>query len=192
MGQWAQREPPFEAAEDLVADYLRRFERAAASMAPGPRHDAVRRLRRLLHDDLLRAEASCADIRSYLKELGTPDELVEKAVAAQGRQGASAPLAVIAIVLITLCWPLGVFPLWYSRYWTRTEKLIATVAVPGGIPAAFYAWPVLMHVALGAVWGQVAGGVLPLASAAIAFYLVVTFVLRVDDQALGTGVGPHF
>lgn len=192
MGQWAQPEPQFEAAEDLVAEYLQRFEQAARSMAPGPRQDAVRRLRQLLREDLLRAQASHADARSYLRELGTPDELVVKAVAAQGRRGASAPLAVIGIVLITLCWPLGLLPLWYSRYWTRTEKLIASFAVPGGIPAAFYGWPVLLRVALGPVWGAVAGAVLPLGAAAIAFYLVVTFVLRVDDEALGSGMpGPR-
>lgn len=190
MGQAAQPEPGSERAEDLVADYLRQFDVAARTMAPGPRDRAVRRVRRLLRDDLLRTEASAAEVRRYLQDLGTPPELREKAEAAQTRRGSSAVLAVVAVVFTTLCWPLGVPLLWYSRYWTRTEKLVATLLVPGGVPAAFYLWPALLRVAMGAVWGDVAETLLPLVASGVAFYLVVTFVLRVDDEALGMGFGP--
>lgn len=178
-------EPPFNPAVDLIAEYLRQFELAAGEMASWSRRRAVRQVRQLLQYDLLQAQASYADAQEYLDELGTPEELAEKAAAAQGGRGSSAPLAVTGIVLTTFIWPLGVPLLWYSRYWSRTEKLIATLVVPGGVPAAFYLWPALLRVAVGPVWGNVAGAIMPLATAAVAFYLVVMFVLRVDDEALG-------
>lgn len=187
MGQTAEPDR-FDPPADLVAEYLRRFAVAVGAMAPGPRHRAVGRVRRLLHDDLLRAGASDADARSYLQELGTPEELADKAVTAQGRRGASYQLGIVAIVLTPLFWPLGLPLLCYSRYWTRTEKLIAGLVVPGGVPAAFYLWPALLRVSVGTVFAEAAETVLPLAAAAVAFYLVFTFVLRVDDEALGTGL----
>ncbi len=189
MGQEPELDPPFERAQDLVADYLRRFETLARTMPPGPRDRAVRRVRRLLRDDLLHTEASASEVRQYLQDLGTPEELSEQARTTQGRRGASARLATVAVILTPLFWPLGVPLLWYSRYWTRAEKLVATLVVPGGAAAAFYLWPALTRVALGAVWGDVVETILPLLSAGIAFYLVITFVLRVDDEALGIGVG---
>lgn len=188
MGQEAEPEPRSERAEDLVAGYLRQFEVAARRLAPGPRDQAVRTVRRLLRDDLLRTEASAAEVRRYLRELGTPAELSEKADTAQGRRGSSVGVAIAAVVLTVLCWPVGAPLLWYSRYWTRAEKLIGTLLVPGGVPAAFYLWPALLRVGMGAVWGDVAGTILPLLSSGVAFYLVITFVLRVDDDALGIGV----
>ncbi|MBO0746191.1 MAG: hypothetical protein J2P43_14320 [Candidatus Dormibacteraeota bacterium] len=186
-------EPELERAEDLVAGYLRQFEHAARSMAPGPRDRAVRTVRRLLRDDLLRTGAPVAEVRRYLQDLGPPARLREQAEATQGRRGSSVGLAIAAVILTTLCWPLGVPMLWYSRYWTRTEKLIGALLVPGGVPAAFYLWPALLRVGIGVVWGEVAGTILPLLSSGVAFYLVVTFVLRVDDEALGIGVRrkPH-
>lgn len=188
MGPEAEPEPTLERAEDLIAGYLRQFEIAARGMAPGPRDRAVRTVRRLLRDDLLRTEASVAEVRRYLQDLGTPAELREKADSAEGRRGSSVGLAIAAVLLTTLFWPLGVPMLWYARYWSRTEKLVGTLVVPGGVPAAFYLWPGLLHVGIGAVWGEVAGTLLPLLSSAVAFYLVITFVLRVDDEALGIGV----
>ncbi len=189
MGQEAESDPRVEHPQDLIADYLHRFETLTRPMPPGPRDRAVRTVRRLLRDDLLRAEASASEVRRYLEGLGTPEELSEKARAGEGRRGSSAVLAIVAVILTPLCWPLGIPLLWYSRYWTRTEKLVATLVVPGGAPAAFYLWPVLTRIALGAVWQDVVGTILPLLSAGVAFYLVVTFVLRVDDEALGSGVG---
>jgi len=187
MGQEAEPDRRFERAEDLVSDYLDRFESLARGMPPGPRDKAVRTVRRLLRDDLLHTEASAGEVRRYLEDLGTPEDLSEKAVAAQGRRGSSVGLAVAAMVLTPLVWPAGIPLLWYARYWTRTEKLLATFLAPGGVLAAFYLWPALIRVAMGPVWGDVVGAVFPLLSVGVAFYLVITFVLRVDDEALGIG-----
>lgn len=187
MGQAAEPESGSERAEDLIADYLRQFETAARDMPPGRRDQAVRRVRTLLRDDLLRTEASVAEVRRYLQDLGTAPQLREKADATEGGRGLSPVLAIVAVVFTTLCWPLGVPLLWYSRYWTRTEKLFATLLVPGGVPAAFYLWPAVVRVGMGSVWGEATETVLPLLASGMAFYLVVTFVLRVDDEALGTG-----
>ncbi|MGH7919600.1 MAG: hypothetical protein ACREQM_06610 [Candidatus Dormibacteraceae bacterium] len=191
MGSEAEPEPSFDRPDVMVADYLRRFEAEARSMAPGPRAAAIRRVRALLHDDLLRHEPSSAEARRYLDELGTPAELRAKAAAAHGKRGSSVGLACMAAVLTPTLWPLGVLLLWRARYWTRAEKLVATLVVPGGVPAGFYLWPHLLQAGLGAMWGDVAGMVLPLLTAAVAFYLVITFVLRVDDEALGIGGRPR-
>lgn len=186
MGGAAGSDPRPERAEDLVAGYLREFEIAALNLPPGPREGAVRRVRRLLRDDLVHAEASADEVRRYLQDLGTPQELSSKAAGAQGGRGSSAGLAIGAVVFTALVWPVGVALLWYSRYWTRGEKLIGTLLVPGGAPAAFYLWPALARVGVGAVWSDVAQTILPLLCLGLAFYLVITFVLRVDDSALGS------
>ena len=41
--------------------------------------------------------------------------------------------AVSAIVLTLIAWPLGVPLLWRSSAWTRSQKILGTAVVPGGL-----------------------------------------------------------
>jgi hypothetical protein len=48
--------------------------------------------------------------------------------------------AVLAVVLTPIVWPLGVVLLWLSPAWTRREKLIGTLVLPGGLLLAWVLW----------------------------------------------------
>src|SRR4051812_27169536 len=43
------------------------------------------------------------------------------------------------VVLLPLVWIVGVVLLWRSRAWTRRDKIVGTLLVPGGLAWAFYA-----------------------------------------------------
>jgi hypothetical protein len=45
--------------------------------------------------------------------------------------------ATLAILLTPVAWPIGMSLLWRSSAWTRTEKVLGTVVIPGGIWTAF-------------------------------------------------------
>jgi hypothetical protein len=45
--------------------------------------------------------------------------------------------ATLAIVLTAVAWPIGIFFLWRSSAWTRTEKVLGTLVIPGGVWTAF-------------------------------------------------------
>ena len=51
-----------------------------------------------------------------------------------------------ALALPVLGWFVGVFLLWYSELWTRGDKLIGTLVIPGGILA-----PVMLFAFAGGV-----------------------------------------
>jgi hypothetical protein len=36
-----------------------------------------------------------------------------------------------------VAWPIGMFLLWRSSAWTRTEKVLGTLVIPGGVWTAF-------------------------------------------------------
>jgi hypothetical protein len=40
--------------------------------------------------------------------------------------------ATLAILLTPAAWPIGIFLLWRSSAWTRTEKVLGTLVIPGG------------------------------------------------------------
>jgi hypothetical protein len=45
--------------------------------------------------------------------------------------------SVLAVILTPLVWPIGVLLLWVSPAWTRRDKLIGTLVLPGGL---LFAW----------------------------------------------------
>jgi hypothetical protein len=45
--------------------------------------------------------------------------------------------AVAALVLTPLVWPIGVLMLWRSSAWTRRDKIIGSLLLPGGLA---FAW----------------------------------------------------
>lgn len=51
-------------------------------------------------------------------------------------------LEVLAVVGLILIWPVGVVLLWLSRVWSRREKLIGMLLLPGGyaLPAILIWW----------------------------------------------------
>ncbi|MEO8208084.1 MAG: hypothetical protein ABI598_03535 [Chloroflexota bacterium] len=137
--------------DPLVRDYLGRLE-AAAWMLPGDRR---RELGEEVHEhiDAALAAAGRQDevaVRNVLERLGRPEEIIAAEVGPGGPPNPTqAPdpadparrsmggVEIIALLLLTigaiflpLIGPLiGLVFVWSSSYWTRNQKLVATVIV---------------------------------------------------------------
>jgi hypothetical protein len=76
-----------------------------------------------------------------LERLGTPREIVTEqlerlglpARRAGGQEWAAIVLLLVGGFLFAVGWLVGLVLLWSSRAWTKTEKLIGTLVIPGGL-----------------------------------------------------------
>jgi hypothetical protein len=123
----------------LAADYLKRLRDAARSLPRGRRDDLLADIESHLAESAP-AGASEADVRTALDRLGDPDDIVaaEQEGEPQRRRGALEWGAIIlllvgGVVMPLIGWIVGVLLLWISQVWTTREKLIGTLAVPGGL-----------------------------------------------------------
>ena len=117
----------------LVADYLRRLERAAAPLPQSRRAELVAEIREHIDDALL--EAGAADdvaVRNVLERLGRPEEIAAAAGPAERRSGRLELAAMIALAIPFLGWFVGIVLVGASRAWTGREKAVgvALVLVP--------------------------------------------------------------
>jgi hypothetical protein len=109
----------------LVVDYLRRLERAAASLPASRRAELVAEIREHIEEGL--AAAGAVDevaVRNVLERLGPPEEI---AAAADPPRPPHGPLELAAAILIAIPfvgWILGVALVAFSRAWTSREKMI--------------------------------------------------------------------
>ncbi|HSI92579.1 MAG TPA: hypothetical protein VK925_03720 [Jiangellaceae bacterium] len=136
-------------AEQLVADYLARLDRAAATLPPDRRAELLHEIRD--HIEVARAAGAAADeaaVRTMLDRLGEPDEIVTAAREAQapdqpppaavpvrsgtGLELAAALLLTVGSFIPLLGWATGAILMWASRRWKTREKLVGTLVVPGG------------------------------------------------------------
>lgn len=132
----------------LVEDYLKRLDHALRNAPASRRREVVDEVRG--HIAAARAELSPeageAGIRTILDRVGNPDEIAREAGApTAGRArpglmeiGALILLPIGGVVLPLVGWLAGVALLWASPLWTRRDKLIGTVLLPGGLLAPFY------------------------------------------------------
>lgn len=86
------------------------------------------------------ADASEEDAREALHRFGDPREIVEAErppTAAAQRRGTREWMAIFLLLFGFLAagvgWLVGVILLWSSRAWTTRDKLIGTLALPGGL-----------------------------------------------------------
>lgn len=117
----------------LVADYLRRLERTAASLPRSRRIELVAEIREHIDDALLAAGAADeVAVRNVLERLGPPEEIVAAAGPARRQSGRLELAAMIALAIPFLGWFLAVVLVGASRAWTGREKAvrIALVFVP--------------------------------------------------------------
>src|SRR5215210_3386965 len=121
----------------LIADYLHRLERAAQVLPKSDRDELVAEIRSHL-DDGLAADATEADVRNLLDDLGTPEEIV--AVAAPPRPTVKrGPREVFAVLLLLtgippfIGWIVGAGLLLWSPLWTWWQKLLGILVWPGGL-----------------------------------------------------------
>lgn len=125
--------------QSLVDDYLRQLEHEARVLPHGDQRELVAEIRAHM-DAALRTDASEADVRNVLDELGTPTEIVAAAQPPRsGRsRGAHEVFAVIlllvgGLVLPLVGWLVGVGLLLSSPLWSGRQKLLGVLVWPGGL-----------------------------------------------------------
>ncbi len=135
-------------ADQLIANYLKRLRRELRTLPRGPRRELLQEIEE--HVAAGRAELPDereAAIRTLLDRIGEPQELAADARERLGvseRAGAR-EIAAVGLVLLgglflpVLGWLIGVALLWGSPVWTRRDKLIGTLLVPGGLSVALWA-----------------------------------------------------
>lgn len=135
-------------ADKLVAEYLRRLDRELRALPRGPRRELLQEIEE--HVAAGRAELpdeSEAAIRALLDRIGEPEELAADARERFGvsERAGTREVAAVALVLLgglfvpVLGWLFGVALLWGSPVWTRRDKLIGTLLIPGGLSVAPWA-----------------------------------------------------
>jgi uncharacterized membrane protein len=135
-------------ADRLVDQYLDRLERELADVPRARRAEIVDDIS--AHIAQARAELSTEDeaaIRNLLEQLGDPAEIAADAGArSESRRRERRGLEIAALVLLlvggivlpVVGWLVGVVLLWVSDIWTTRDKLVGTLAVPGGLLPAVY------------------------------------------------------
>jgi hypothetical protein len=139
----------------LVDQYLTRLADAAQVLPPESREELLSEIRGHITASMSPgAAADEAAVRTMLDRLGEPADIVAAALednppAPQPGQGLSRTrqgigLEVGAVVMLTvgslipLGWFVGVILLWTSGIWRRSEKVLATLIVPGGPGLALF------------------------------------------------------
>ena len=120
----------------LVDGYLRRLARELDDAPREARQELLEDVRGHIEEAWAASGQTEADLQAILRRLGEP-----AALAAEEREklGLPAParspdlLAVAAIVLTALFWPLGLLLAWLSARWRVRDKAIATLMPPLGL-----------------------------------------------------------
>jgi hypothetical protein len=131
----------------FALDYLKRLKREANSLPRARRHELVGEIEAYLQESI-EPDASDAEAMTVLDRLGEPAEILEaerpQPVPAARRRGTQEWAAIFLLLfggfLFFVGWIAGLVLLWSSTAWTRREKLVGTLVVPGG----FALLPVLL------------------------------------------------
>jgi len=155
-------------ADRLVDHYLTRLAAAAQALPPARRTELLSEIRE--HIDASMNEGAGTDetsVRTMLDRLGEPDDIIAAAMEIDPPEHPACPpnpqkrqqgigLEVGAVIMLTagslipvFGWLIGVILLWSSGLWRRSEKILATLVVPGG--------PGLALIGGGMVYGLAAG-----------------------------------
>jgi hypothetical protein len=142
------------AVDPLVTEYLDRLAAAAAQLPADRRAELLAEIGE--HIEAARAVGAASDeaaLRTLLDRLGDPAEIVAAAAteppaaaeppgvagtaAAPARVGVGLETAAVLMLTLgslipVLGWLAGAALLWASSRWTRREKLLGTLVVPGG------------------------------------------------------------
>lgn len=144
--------------EPQIQQYLKQLAKAAGDLPRGRRRELVAEIEQHIREALLETPVgSDAEMLTLLDRIGEPDEIAT-AASGQPEGTRSTTMETWAIVLLLLGgfvflvgWLAGVVLLWSSNLWTRRDKLIGTLVVPGGLATGMLA----MSITLAGVGGQV-------------------------------------
>jgi hypothetical protein len=148
-------------AEPEIKHYLKRLSKAARNLPSARRRELLSEIEQHIRETPAETPvASEAEILTLLDRLGDPDEIAT-AASGQPEVTRSTTMETWAIILLLLGgfvflvgWFAGVVLLWSSSLWTRRDKLIGTLVIPGGLATGLLVfWLVLV----GGVGGQSCG-----------------------------------
>lgn len=130
-------------SERLVDDYLKRLRKASRHLPREERAELIAQIEGHLAD-VLPADATPTLTLAILAQLGDPEVLVSErrtdpAPALRGprlREWLIIALLLFGGFILFIGWLVGVWLLWWSHAWTTSEKLVGTLASPGGLVLA--------------------------------------------------------
>jgi hypothetical protein len=126
--------------DPLLGDYLRELERAARALPRSQREELLAEIRDHL-DSGLGPDATRADVRNLLDDLGRPADIVA-AAQPEGVPTRRGPREIFGLLLLVtgfppiIGWLAGVGLLLWSPLWTPRQKLLGILVWPGGLAAA--------------------------------------------------------
>ena len=121
----------------LAEDYIRQLEHAARVLPRGDRDELVDQIRSHIAAGM-GPDATEADVRNVLDELGPPEAIVAAAHPGRPpeRRGAREALALAFLVVgfpPVLGWVVGLVLLLVSPLWNARQKLLGALVWPGGL-----------------------------------------------------------
>ena len=124
-------------ADSLVADYLHQLERAARALPRAQREELLAEIRAHL-DSGIGPDASEAEVRNLLDDLGPPADIVAAAAPDREptRRGAREVFGLVLLVTgfpPILGWLAGVGLVLWSPLWTARQKVLGILVWPGGL-----------------------------------------------------------
>jgi hypothetical protein len=135
--------------EPEIQHYLERLSKAARDLPRGRRRELVAEIEQHVRDALSETPIdSQAEMLTVLDRIGDPEEIATAAID-RPKVTRSTTMETWAIILLLLGgflwfigWIAGVVLLWSSSLWTRRDKLIGTLVIPGGLATAtvFFLW----------------------------------------------------
>lgn len=131
--------------EPEIQRYLKRLSKAAHGLPRGRRRELVAEIEQHIHDALLETPVDNeAEMLTVLDRIGDPEEIAG-AASGPARVTRSTAMETWAIIFLLLGgflwligWIVGVVLLWSSSLWTRRDKLIGTLVVPGGLASGAF------------------------------------------------------